>query len=276
MITAKIKVNSGRTEGKVSSSDESTKVLKNVLNEIKGIGGSLQKMMKLDMSGLSGKAALIAATVAAASAVGLITANEIKQGQNRNALPENLQGFGFDKILYNGEESVAVIDEKTKKIVDILTMEEARRLKIIDMHGIILNGLEASNNVQKEMYRGIEAERDLQIISLETTGHIMDLEFAEAEIQKEINNIKAEKLRQLGLSPQRTMDILDSNLQTIANNQNIANQIFDNLGLDQATVIAEIQARSQRIEDGQNAIALMELGLGQTYQTGGYKTLGGG
>lgn len=173
-------------------SAKGTKELKGVLS-----AGNFSKSLSnaLKMTGLVGMAAGAVSTGIAAGA-------GITAATNYN-VPN--QGYGYDKVMYEGEEKVAKINEKTGEIMLLLDQRQATELGILDDNGAIKANLRVQSDKYSSMTRGLERKEgvlqtqdaDILLISSELQKQVL-VERKITKTNEEILKKKQEQLRKLG------------------------------------------------------------------------------
>lgn len=216
---ATITVNNKR--GNVSTgegSSENTHVLRQILAELKainrqnyvagrksesGIGGAGSTSLTnslLSMLGSAGVGSLGIAGAIAAPILAYIDANKSQTsfGSNVNVgTGEVADQFGYSKVIANGEEQYAKVNLKTQEIVELLTKQEADQQGIIDKTGEIYAFKRAGLNNEKQIFAGLEQQRDAYILTNKIIDEIHTLHEQQKDIDQQILDEKKKILSNL-------------------------------------------------------------------------------
>jgi hypothetical protein len=165
IATAKVTVESSRTSGSVKTSDfggnDSLRLLTEIRDALRNQTQVSEKESKMSLGGLGGMGALsrMLSGAGGAFAGGALTGLGIGSGLADRRKEQERIGFGdsrFFEAFVDGEQKVIEVNEKTGKIEDILTLQEAKYRQILDKTGQILPGLQAEKDLRDKIGSGLE------------------------------------------------------------------------------------------------------------------------
>ena len=218
VVAAKVKISGGRGAS-VSGSDDMTKILKELLGEVQGFGRMFQKFSKMSQAGIFGggggssKTGGTFKTIAAAfarklglplAAAAAILSQIVGFGAEgpEQQLDQHQRQFNYEKV-YIGDDTeakVLKINQLTGKIEEVMTLEEAQHLGIVDDLGNMRSSFLSMNSNFDKITAGLPKVRDAVWLSAEYLDSITADTEIEKRLQKEIvrlQRIRAEKLARL-------------------------------------------------------------------------------
>jgi hypothetical protein len=179
--------------GKISSDDD-TKILKEMADTLKSINDESKKQANLNLAGLLG------APLLGGQAEG------IGDAEGGGGLYGELGGGkkAYEEVIYEGEKMVAEINASTGQINNLLTIEEAEQKGILDEKGGIRAELRDQKGVFDKITKELEKENGVvklnkdQLLGLSTSYYksvllTNDLNTATEKVTKEILNMIGEK-----------------------------------------------------------------------------------
>lgn len=187
VVGASITVNNSRNEGSIGSggSSEDTKILKQILAQLKEMNKQTMVADRKASSGFGGAAGTrgilsqllslvgVTAVGAAASAVGSVGA--VLPGSTSLAQGRRNQGVSYTKYQgEDGQQMIAQIENKTGDILDLMTLEEAQRKGIVDEAGRIAEWLVNQNTEAKSIFNQMERVGDIYMATEEQLQFIKE------------------------------------------------------------------------------------------------------
>ena len=241
VATATIKVNNKANGGKLNNGgndkevvDELKKLNKaqqqnnNSLSALAGLGKIGAVLGALGITG-AGNMLIAGAgnTIFNQDPSGKTPIDGIQSLLNRNKFGSD---YSYEEVSIEGVgDKVAKVDEKTGKIVELLSREEAERLGILDKTGDIKEGLTVQNETFKTQTAGLKDINNSIMLSTDEVKSILQLERVEKEVQQQINEQKLKKLQGMGYNGTfgNVVDASSANLM----NSGTPNTYDSNLGI---------------------------------------------
>lgn len=204
VVGASITVNTSRTDGEVETgaSSEETRILKQILLELKTQNRQSLVANRKAESGFGGKGGVGGAggllrLLGGLSTVGAggIMGGAAGAGHILDSLFPNLKNptttHNFAKVQgETGGEQIAKMDSITGEIVDILTIEEAERMGILDKLGNVKESVENHNVEQKSILGTLEKSGDTYILTNTALNDIYTEILQQKEYDKNISYYK--------------------------------------------------------------------------------------
>lgn len=191
---AVINVNTGRGNVNVDSggSSEEASILKNILHELKQMNRQSYVAGRKSESGFGGSATSggvlgLVKTILGTAGVGVAGVAGASLGLSGDTTNYNRYSAIVDP---SGTRQYAQINQKTGKITDILTQEEAERVGVVDELGQIRWDLQASSELEKKIFGSTKKQRDAYLVSNDLIQEHNKILSAQMEVDKDILEAK--------------------------------------------------------------------------------------
>jgi hypothetical protein len=193
---AKITINNERSEGDPEQSDN--RINKEMLKELKNIStflGNLLKNNTLQGAGLLGSAASGAGALGLGSIAGSVAGlGALFTGASASS---TMPTAGYEKVMVEGEEKYALVNNATGEILDILTEQQAIDKGILDEKGNIKESMKVMSVKWDESTKDMAHYKDQLILSVEQLKTLSSLEAQQNKLQEDINDALRARLRRL-------------------------------------------------------------------------------